>query len=313
VKVFISWSGEQAKVMAESLRSWLKLVIQSVDPFVSSIDIAKGDRGLRVIATELEETAFGIVCVTRQNSLAPWINFEAGALSKAVGESRLIPCLLDMPVSDLTGPLAQFQAVSSNSRDDILSMVRAVRDHSDATHLDDTLLNTTFDAFWPKLENDLEQARSLTGKVTTVKAMRPQAEVLEEVLVLARRQESVLRTIIERVDSPLPMRAVRRPGGSNSEKTEDRREIIDELIRSVGLAEEKALSYRIITDRVPEEIQLVYDVDAIAAGNVDDVRAHIEEFVAANNLHVTVKSADGYQIIAGPGRDALVLTPAIDS
>src|SRR4051794_22380020 len=79
MKVFISWSGDKSKATAEALRMWLKLVIQSVEPFVSSVDIAKGDRGLNVIANELAESSFGIICVTRDNNLAPWINFEAGA------------------------------------------------------------------------------------------------------------------------------------------------------------------------------------------------------------------------------------------
>ena len=131
MKVFISWSGDQSKKMAEALRSWLKYVIQTADPFVSYLDISKGDRGFQVIADELEQTELGIVCVTRDNYLTPWINFEAGALSKAFGRARVIPCLLDMPVSDLTGPLVQFQAVASTSKDDLFEMVRTVRDHED--------------------------------------------------------------------------------------------------------------------------------------------------------------------------------------
>jgi hypothetical protein len=40
-KVFISWSGEQSKKMAEALRSWLEYVIQSTDPFASSLNIVR--------------------------------------------------------------------------------------------------------------------------------------------------------------------------------------------------------------------------------------------------------------------------------
>jgi hypothetical protein len=312
MKVFISWSGLESQKMAESLRSWLKYVIQTIDPFVSSLDIAKGDRGLRVIASQLEKTSFGILCVTRENSLAPWINFEAGALSKAVGEdTRVIPCLLDMPVSDLTGPLAQFQAVSSANKDEVFSMVRALRDHSDLADLDDSRLRTIFDAFWPTLENDLEAARSLKGNTTAVKSVREPAEILEEVLVLARRQESVLRTIVERVDSSVPMLEFRRGITSTSDNTEARRSAVDELIADLNILGDRALTYRIITDRVPEEIQVVYDVDAISAENVDDVLARIGDFVTRKRVHVTIKSADGYDIIAGPGKKAaILLSPA---
>jgi hypothetical protein len=308
MKVFISWSGPESQKMAESLRSWLKYVIQTIDPFVSSLDIAKGDRGLRVIAGQLEETSFGILCVTRENSLAPWINFEAGALSKAVGEdTRVIPCLLDLPVSDLTGPLAQFQAVSSANKDEVFSMVQALRDHSDLVDLDDSRLRTIFDAFWPTLEKDLEAARSLKGSTTAVTSVRDPAEILEEVLVLARRQESVLRTIVERVDSSVPMLEFRRGVTSPSDPPEGRREIVDELISHLDVPRDRALTYRIITDRVPEDIQVVYDTGAISTENVDHVLTRIGEFVTSKRVHVTIKSTDGYEIIAGPGKKATVL------
>lgn len=313
MKVFISWSGPDSQKMAESLRSWLKFVIQTVDPFVSSLDIAKGDRGLRVIASHLEETSFGIVCVTRENSVAPWINFEAGALSKAVGDARVIPCLLDMPVSDLTGPLVQFQAVSSANKDEVFSMVRALRDQSELSDLDDTRLKTIFEAFWPVLEKDLEAARSLKGNTTAVKSLRDPSEVLEEVLVLARRQENVLRTIVERVDSSIPMLEFRKSTTSANDSPEDSRNAVDDLIACLTVLGDHALTYRIITDRAPEEIQVVYDAGAISAENMDQVLTQIGEFVSRKRVHATIKSTDGYQIVAGPGIMPTVLLSPSDA
>ncbi len=54
----------------------------SVEPFMSKADIGAGERNLDKIATKLAHTSFGIVIVTQQNEHTPWINFEAGALSK---------------------------------------------------------------------------------------------------------------------------------------------------------------------------------------------------------------------------------------
>lgn len=53
--------------MAEFLREWLPTVLAgSVTPFVSSQDIAKGERGLNVISTELETVNYGIVAPSRR-------------------------------------------------------------------------------------------------------------------------------------------------------------------------------------------------------------------------------------------------------
>lgn len=309
MKVFISWSGPQSKVMAESLKVWLKLVIQAVEPFVSSLDIAKGDRGLRVIATELEQTIFGIICVTRENSQAPWINFEAGALSKALGESRVIPCLLDLPVKDLTGPLAQFQATSSTSKEDIWAMVRGIRDHAGLNGLDDVQLEATMDAFWPRLEAKLEQARNEPTARLESTPVRGTGEILEEILVLARRQEGALRGLSERVDSSIPMHQARQ--GSEVEfERKAHRAVVDALTASVDIPKDSALRYEVITDGTPEVYQVVYEAGAISAGNVEHIRDQLVDFVATLPVHVSVRTVDGWEIVAGPGKETLVLPPA---
>ncbi|CAC9976768.1 hypothetical protein [Flavobacterium panici] len=42
MKVFISWSGERSKKVAELLDDWLQCVIQAVNPWMSSKDIDRG-------------------------------------------------------------------------------------------------------------------------------------------------------------------------------------------------------------------------------------------------------------------------------
>jgi hypothetical protein len=113
MRVFISWSGRHSRAVAEALRDWLPLVINDVQPFMSAEDIDAGARWQMEIATQLEETHFGLICVTRANQTAPWLNFEAGALAKAVGGSRVVPLAIDCKPTDIPPPLGQFQAQSS--------------------------------------------------------------------------------------------------------------------------------------------------------------------------------------------------------
>ena len=288
--------------MAEALSTWLKLMADTIEPFVSSRDIPKGDRGFNVIADRLEGTTCGIICVTRENSLAPWINFEAGALSKAVGQSRVIPLLLDVAVSDITGPLKQFQAVSSNSREDVYKMVDSIRSFS-GLNLTDETLKTRFTMFWPGLESELQKARAIKGSDGNTTPVRSVSEVLEEVLILTRRHETILRTVIERVDSSSPMLEIRKETTSPSEPVDRERDeaIIKNLLAALAFLGETGLAYRITTDRVPEEIFLYFDAGSISPATVSEVCDTIRIYAKSTGRKIILQTKDGYYIVAQPG------------
>ncbi|MAM66320.1 MAG: hypothetical protein CL702_08060 [Chloroflexi bacterium] len=61
MKVFISWSGDRSRAVADTLRVWLKDVIQAVDPWISGSNIEKGTRGGLEITKELEDSLVGIL------------------------------------------------------------------------------------------------------------------------------------------------------------------------------------------------------------------------------------------------------------
>ena len=54
MKVFISWSGDRSKFIANTLHWWLPNVMQAIDPFVSSQDIQKGAKGIETILSSLK-------------------------------------------------------------------------------------------------------------------------------------------------------------------------------------------------------------------------------------------------------------------
>lgn len=108
MQVFLCWSGERSKAMAEALKDWLPQVVQAVKPWISSSDIDKGSRWITEMSDTLKETQVGIVCLTRENLDAKWILYEAGALSKTE-DARVCTFLLDIEDTDLEYPLAQFQ------------------------------------------------------------------------------------------------------------------------------------------------------------------------------------------------------------
>ena len=80
MKLFISWSGEFSRKVAECLSVWIPTIIQTVEVFYSPDDIAKGENWGNRLSEELEQSNFGIVCLTPENVLAPWIHFEDTSL-----------------------------------------------------------------------------------------------------------------------------------------------------------------------------------------------------------------------------------------
>jgi hypothetical protein len=102
--VFIGWSEEPSRFIAKVLHDWLQGIVQRAEPWMSDNNIDGGSRWNDRIAKALEETDFGIVCVTRENQSSAWLNFEAGAVAKKVGQARVIPLLIDLPPADLKGP-----------------------------------------------------------------------------------------------------------------------------------------------------------------------------------------------------------------
>src|SRR5258708_37327095 len=67
MKVFISWSGDLSKDVAELFKRWLKCVLQATEPFLSNEDIAKGAIWFDAINDQLQDTSVGIICLTRDN------------------------------------------------------------------------------------------------------------------------------------------------------------------------------------------------------------------------------------------------------
>jgi len=177
----LSWSGEKSRVVAEALREWLPRVLREVDPFVSAKDIRAGALWLDKIATELESTDFGIVCVTRENRTAPWLNFEAGAVATGVGgRKNVVPLAIDLPVNGLGFPLAQFQA-QELSESGILEVLKSLNAHS-TSPLPETDLTELCDVWWPRLAQDLEDRLSAAAPLWRLHALMDETDSLERII-----------------------------------------------------------------------------------------------------------------------------------
>lgn len=190
MKVFVSWSGERSRLLAQALHGWLPLVLHYVKPWLSDADVSAGDRWATVVAKELETSNFGIICVTPENLNSPWVLFEAGALAKAMQGSKVIPLLFNLEFSDVSGPLAQFQAKKFD-RDGLSEVVGSINKSCEAAVPDDRK-NQLFAALWPELE---KQIQGIPAAAPTAKHMRPHHEILEELVSGVRGLDSRFREV----------------------------------------------------------------------------------------------------------------------
>lgn len=194
MKVFLSWSGHKSHQVALVFRDWLPSVIQSITPYVSSEDIDKGARWSTDIAKELEDSSFGILCVTKENLEAPWLLFEAGALSKMMDKASVCPFIFDLKRAEVKGPILQFQSTIFEKEDVKKLLVTLNKSCGDAG-LKEDLLTKTFEVWWPNLEKSLNAIKTeKSDEEKNDSDISLNNEMLEEILELSRTNQKILRS-----------------------------------------------------------------------------------------------------------------------
>ena len=137
-------------------RAGFRQLYKRSKPWMSEEDIGKGRRWGPEIAKKLETSKVGIICVTPYNVSAPWLNFEAGAISKAVTEARVCAFLHGLKPADVAGPLSQFQATVAE-QEDVKRLLMSLNDAMDQSKLTAEQLHRAFELWWPELRKDLTQ------------------------------------------------------------------------------------------------------------------------------------------------------------
>jgi hypothetical protein len=227
MKVFVSWSKPLSHEIAELLREWLPDVIQEIETWVSTEDIAKGQRWNAEVSAALDETRQGVFCVTQENVGEAWLNFEAGAIAKSVQGSLARPVLIDLRPSQVTGPLAQFQATTLLDQADMWRLFASLNE-SCAQPLSREALRRSFDRTWPEYSSRAQDI--ITGhRQGTDEAdapIRSETSIIEELLDRVRQIERMLSSVIVQSDRP-----VGRPANLDYEYL---RRVWPEILNTVG-------------------------------------------------------------------------------
>jgi hypothetical protein len=156
MKLFLSWSGELSARLATVLHKWIPYIIQPVRPFMSSLDISKGERWGGVLREELKEAQYSIICVTPHSLWSRWMHFEAGVLSKFIDQSAVTPLLFNVDRSALEGTaLSQFQSTMYGNEEECRSLIYSINKRLGDAQVDREIVRREFDVWWKELKNEI--------------------------------------------------------------------------------------------------------------------------------------------------------------
>lgn len=231
MKVFISWSGDKSKQLAQVLTGWFKEALHSIEPFFSP-DIPKGKKWFETITNELKDSKYGLICLTKDNYRKPWILFEAGVLST----TEVCPILFDLDNSDLqSNPLSSFQSTKF-SKDDFKILFETLNKNSEKP-IDDRTLDKVFENNWPRLLERVNEIISVD--------LSSETEIIED------RHSYLLNEIITKLDLLTEI-----PKNRQSSKSRQLSILIDSLINHFNELKSKSI---FVNHEVVSQISLSID------------------------------------------------------
>ena len=156
LKVFISWSGNRSRLIAEEVKAFLNRTIPEIIAWISDDNLHKGEVWSKDIINALSEHSVGLFCLTPENVNSSWMHFEAGALSKSCEDALICPLLYGLLPSDVDGPLSVYQATEFD-KDDMWKLITALNDRMGRKQHDPASLEQKYEELWPGFQKSLEK------------------------------------------------------------------------------------------------------------------------------------------------------------
>jgi TIR domain len=194
MKVFISWSGDLSRQLAEAIREWLPNVLQFVKPYFTPSDLEKGARWDNEISKELGQSSIGIFAMTEESLTSPWIMFEAGAISTVVEKARAVR-LFSVSRRQTWWDLSQ----AFRQQHLTVEVRQLLTTINNAAPEEVAVAEKTLDASFNKWWSDLEQA------VQAISAAQPPTEPQRSVEDLLEEAVSNTRAIFRELQAPRPL------------------------------------------------------------------------------------------------------------
>lgn len=250
MKIFMSWSGERSKAIAEEFKSFLSKVLQQTQSFISSQDIDLGSIWQNTVLKEVNERRFGLIFITPENKLSEWLHYEAGGLIKDLIKDRVVPILFGLNKKDISTPFSHFQMIEFE-KESVFKLIQQINSVTE-NPLETDSLKEVFDAFFTKTEERIIDVISKSPKEVNP---RSSEDILTELLLISREQANNNAEILKILDQKRNFNlnsGVR----SKNEKINYLNNLIDSVSQNLaimikdGVSEKKIMEY---IDALPED------------------------------------------------------------
>lgn len=156
MNIFLSWSKEESKQYAAIFKKELSKLFTDDSFFMSDQDIGSGSISTDKIQESLAESNYGFLFVTDENANEAWLNYEAGALSKGIKSSHIVPIGFNgLEMQYLSSPLRNFQGFTFNEekfRKTIKELNKQTK-----THYNEAVLELVLDELWDKISSEVKK------------------------------------------------------------------------------------------------------------------------------------------------------------
>ena len=151
----------------------------------------------------MKDTSVGIICLTQENRVRPWILFEAGALAKGLSTARVCTLLIDLEPKDVEDPLAQFNHTSP-TEESMFNLVRTLNTALGVNGLDPRVLEQVFETYWPQFD---KKFKDIVKNIKDISSAKPRAkdDLLGEILENTRLLNNRIRRL-ERAQEEFPIK-----------------------------------------------------------------------------------------------------------
>lgn len=151
--VFLSWSGNKSKDMAQIFSYYLPYILQGRTCFFSPDEIPKGVGWYQYIGEALKNAECGIVFLTRDNISNPWILFEGGGL---FSKGRVNVLLCDMGKEDANNHIWANINLTSVDEAEVYKMIQSLY-ASTRLEFSEDVLKANFNRYWPTMKEAFDK------------------------------------------------------------------------------------------------------------------------------------------------------------